>query len=335
MPGKIHGPHICHICDRVLKKRIYLKKHLETHLSAQDKRHLCKFCSKKFSIRDYLNKHIALVHKKLKQQSCVFCERAFTRPPTLFRHIKSHIGEKDFWCEICGEEFTRTRLLKDHKIVHDKDKKLKCPTCSKGFNHYSSFDRHKALHRENKVTWECVICSKHLGNKSYLQAHIRIHLNEKPYSCSVCKEEFKFFIERKNHMQRDHGENQKLTRKRKSSKDKKSFKGGGSATPSEEVTQENLSAHGLEENPPGASDADCKRVNKKKSTIPTEESQSTSQSASQSESVREKSPPPEVRWCEICGEEFSGEKMEKKYAMHIVTEKHYIMDYNDYEWYYE
>ncbi|TDZ54853.1 Early growth response protein 1 [Colletotrichum trifolii] len=52
---------------------------------------------------------------------CAHCQRRYSRPEHLARHIQTHTLGKRFACQICGKAFARQDLLKRHVTNHEND----------------------------------------------------------------------------------------------------------------------------------------------------------------------------------------------------------------------
>ncbi|KAK2045056.1 hypothetical protein LZ31DRAFT_266552 [Colletotrichum somersetense] len=52
---------------------------------------------------------------------CAHCQKRYSRPEHLARHIQTHTLGKRFACQICGKAFARQDLLKRHVTNHDND----------------------------------------------------------------------------------------------------------------------------------------------------------------------------------------------------------------------
>jgi uncharacterized Zn-finger protein len=52
---------------------------------------------------------------------CADCQRRYSRPEHLARHIQTHTLGKRFACQVCGKAFARADLLKRHAANHEND----------------------------------------------------------------------------------------------------------------------------------------------------------------------------------------------------------------------
>ena len=66
--------------------------------------------------------------------SCNQCNKSFTRPSSLKRHIQVyHSGVYKFFCDICRKGFSDKYHYEDHKMVVHEGRLFYCDLCGKGF----------------------------------------------------------------------------------------------------------------------------------------------------------------------------------------------------------
>ncbi|KAK8861697.1 hypothetical protein IAR55_002520 [Kwoniella newhampshirensis] len=116
-----HKPFICGLCDQAFSEAAPLSAHMRRH--AQEKPFKCEYpgCGKAFAISSSLTIHMR-THNGEKPFVCPHCQRGFIEASNLTKHIRTHTGERPFACAHsgCEKRFTRPDQLKRHMKVHDK-----------------------------------------------------------------------------------------------------------------------------------------------------------------------------------------------------------------------
>ena len=74
--------------------------------------------------------------------ACPYCSKAFADSSKLKRHVKIHLGVRDFKCETCGKGFIEACSLRRHESVHSDVKPHNCSLCGKGFTDSSGLKKH-------------------------------------------------------------------------------------------------------------------------------------------------------------------------------------------------
>lgn len=83
----------------------------------------CKECNKTFISNKNLKTHEKSVHQNIKPHGCVVCNKKFSKPADLTRHIRIHTKEKPYICNQCNKSFSQNSTSQTHvKIVHLEQK---------------------------------------------------------------------------------------------------------------------------------------------------------------------------------------------------------------------
>lgn len=98
----------------------------------------------------------------------------------------------DVWNETnssnrCNSPFDQVRSFQTVNEFPDPELHS-CSYCGKSV-HPSYLKRHIRLHLEPKP-FKCSVCKKTFSHRGNLNQHYRIHTGEKPYTCHVCQKGF-------------------------------------------------------------------------------------------------------------------------------------------------
>ena len=126
-------------------------------------------------------------------------------------------GDVIYSCGVCNKAFKERHFLKRHLNSHleastgtnEKDNTEKnpfvCDKCSKRFNKQVSLKRHYSrFHTTEPRPHACLHCGKTFTRKTYLVAHLRVAHGEKPYTCTLCNNQFDQWSELKTHRKTTH-----------------------------------------------------------------------------------------------------------------------------------
>ena len=111
---------------------------------------------------------------------CDFCDKTFSRPDNVSRHIKAvHEGKKPFPCEECDKTFAEKRSLNHHMLSFHEEK--------------MPLSQLKSLKESmsNRKWLSCDYCEFTTVKSYNLKIHIKaVHDGNKPYECETCEETF-------------------------------------------------------------------------------------------------------------------------------------------------
>ncbi|KAF2690394.1 hypothetical protein K458DRAFT_357112 [Lentithecium fluviatile CBS 122367] len=99
----------CDICGRGFVRLYNKKSHMQRHNPKRAKDHNCPEhdCDREFERKADLDRHHKSVHQKLKDQVCPHCDKGFSRPDTLRRHVDDGCTSRN---QLQGPLLTRTPM---------------------------------------------------------------------------------------------------------------------------------------------------------------------------------------------------------------------------------
>ncbi|KAK6635186.1 hypothetical protein RUM44_000437 [Polyplax serrata] len=201
-PKQSNKTYQCRFCTHQLTTLSSLSIHESTH--SQVKPFLCDTCGKSFKHANNLRCH-ARTHLNVKKKHiCRICSKGFLSNFFLQEHMNSHTGSTPYKCGQCGKEFREKVHLRQHKWTHSNEKFI-CPICGNSFSRKGNMNEHiKKFHQSNSITKEtlinelkfpetftCSICNINFAKEPLLRNHMKIHPEEKRFSCAICGKKFR------------------------------------------------------------------------------------------------------------------------------------------------
>ena len=77
-----------------------------------------------------------------REKRCHVCDKTFTKPSQLVRHMRVHTGERPFACLMCKKSFNQKNALQIHMKKHTGERPHVCPHCEYAFSQKGNLKTH-------------------------------------------------------------------------------------------------------------------------------------------------------------------------------------------------
>nr|CAB3264142.1 myoneurin [Phallusia mammillata] len=144
---------------------------------------------------------------------CAECDLRFEHFQDFSNHRSvEHDVTEEIKCPICHLEFGKELWLTKHLFYHNKERQnttelstikrkvFVCILCAESFQDEESFQAHGS---KICITY-CRFCNKVFASRAHLDRHVRTHINEDFFACSVCKDSFKTRKKLAAHLKQEH-----------------------------------------------------------------------------------------------------------------------------------
>jgi len=215
-----HGPQPapkCDICGKKFETYPKMQYHRKT---LHSERIPCAVCSVIFPA-SAMGDHMRNKHDESDPQTCEFCAKVFTNPKMFRLHVRKHSQTEDQHnksrngyiekynqnCN-CGLKFTNNKLLiKHYKIVHEGFQE--CPNCEKVVKDIDErahrCEKLQPKKREDK-SGTCPECGRFFEHAITLWYHMKVTHSKETSECEICGKVFKSYINKNDHVKRNHTE---------------------------------------------------------------------------------------------------------------------------------
>ncbi|XP_034484174.1 zinc finger protein 708-like [Drosophila innubila] len=137
-------PFGCNICQKRFRVNTELRDHLLRHAGIRN--FVCPYCGVGRTTKQELDKHI-LTHTKEKKFKCDQCDHTSHNKQCMTKHIKVvHMKIRNYLCQYCQKSFASAYHCKNHEKLHTRNDCFECKICGRKFLFESRLTKHLRTH---------------------------------------------------------------------------------------------------------------------------------------------------------------------------------------------
>ncbi|KAM3841501.1 zinc finger protein 335 isoform 2-T2 [Vipera latastei] len=191
-------PYLCRICGSRFLTQEDLRFHVNSHEAGDPQLFRCLQCSYRSRRWSSLKEHM-FNHVGRKPYKCEECDYTSVYKKDVIRHSAVHNRDKkkradpapkrsSFPCPVCGRVYPMQKRLTQHMKTHSSEKPHMCDKCGKSFKKRYTFKMHLLTHIQAVANhrFKCEFCDHVCEDKKLLLNHQLLHINDRPFRCSLC-----------------------------------------------------------------------------------------------------------------------------------------------------
>ncbi|CRL04950.1 CLUMA_CG018264, isoform A [Clunio marinus] len=213
-------PYICNFCNKQLKPRKNLIRHMKRKHDPDELPFACRFCVERFVTIIECGKHESFHDHEPRILFCDICgasgdnkigmENHMT-DDHLKRNLENSLQSKQISesneslnkCSKCDETFSTKFQLRNHEwLIHLKlyrqlnseevKQEMKCCACDETFATEISLLQHANIHRKEFGNVKCSHCPTPIRSFDKFLKHLQYHMKPKTHECTKCRKIFPF-----------------------------------------------------------------------------------------------------------------------------------------------